>query len=232
MNSSYIEVTNPLNGPIILEEVIHNKNNNVLVGLREITFTADWYNVSKELGNNDFMMRIDDTEFNYKIIGGNYNIELLEKAINNVIPGFKLDYNFASGSIEITLPTKYGTAYNFMKLSHILGCESDWLIGGKHVCKSPHKLYSHKALFVYLDKINTTKNILANNGRGSKSELLQKIPVNDIQFGESTTIYFENPQFRKLCNGDINEFSISILDANNKKININSCFVTLEIKEM
>ena len=227
----YIEIPDALSGTIQLEEVINNSKSNLMVGLREMTFTADWYNVSRELGNHYIFIRISQQERNIQIPDGYYNLELLEKRISQEIKGFKLEHDLTTNLIQLTLPSATGVFYNFAKLSDLLGCESTWLPGGTHLCEKPHKLYTHKAIYVYLDQINTSNNILVKNKIGKRSNLLRRISTNDIQFGESTTITFERPQYRRLCDGTINELALSVLDVDGHKINMNSSFITLDIQD-
>jgi hypothetical protein len=229
MNFSYIEITDALNGTIQLEEVI---DGNRMVGLREITYTADWFNVSKELGNNIYLIRTSDQDREYEIKDGYYNIALLETKINEEIKGFKLEHNLSSDIITMTLPKKTGVVYDFKNLAELLGCETGWLSGDVHTCKKPHKFYTHKALYVHLDQINTTQNILVKKKLAKRSNLLRKVSTNDVQFGECATISFEMPQFRRLCNGSINELLFSVLDIDGNKVNIKNCFITLEIRDI
>jgi hypothetical protein len=224
----YIEIPDALTGPIQLEDIIDNTNSNMMVGLREITYTSDWFNISDKLGNNVYKFRDSREQHTAEIYDGYYNLELLEKIVQYALPGFKLEHNLESDRLKITIPA--GSQMNFLKLSDLLGCKSGWI--SSITCEKPHKFYTHKSLYVYLDKINTSKNILVTKQIGRKSNLLRKIATTDIQHGESTTISFERPQFRQLCDGSINELTISILDINGNKININYCNITLEINAL
>ena len=141
----------------------------------------------------------------------------------------KLEYDFSSDRIQIRIPND-ATAYNFMELADIFGGSSGWFFGGTYACPNAPQFYSQKAICVHLDQINTTQNIL----QGQKSTLLRIVPTNDTEFGEVITLSFENPQFRRLNNGTIQELSISILDINGKRLDMNnySCFITLEVKDI
>ena len=227
----YIVLLDPLFSPVQLQQVIDNSKSDKLVGLREITFTAGWHNISKALGNNTYVLRTTEGDERVKLSDGYYNVELLEKQINTKIEGFKLDYNVATGYITVVIPTYKGTM-NFLKLSEIFGGSSGWFGSGSHVCKNVPQFYSQKAILVHLDQINTSENILARDTTGSPSTLLRIVPTNDEEMGQITTATFIKPQFCKLCEGYINELTISILDIFGNKININNNYIciTLEIK--
>ena len=153
----FIVLLDTLNGPIELNPPIDNSEGNKLVGLREITYTAGWYNISKELDNNTYIIRnsLNEEEF-VTIRDGYYNLELLEKFINRKVKGFKLDYDFATGLITMVLPA--GNIYNFLNLADIFGGESKFYSAGTIFLKKSPQFYTNKAILVNLAPINTNSN--------------------------------------------------------------------------
>ena len=228
----YIVLANPLAGPVQLQTVIDNSNSDKVIALREITYTASWMNISKALNNNVFMLRKVEVEESIEIPDGYYNIELFEKQINKKNKNFKLEYDEATGYITVTIALFRG-AFNFLNMAEIFGGSQGWFGPGTYICPRVNKFYSHKALFVHLDQLNTSDNIFANESEGTNSTLLRIVPTNDDEMGQLTTVTYNNPQYRKLCSGHINELTISILDNLGKTINFNNnynIFITLEVK--
>ena len=170
----------------------------------------------------------DEQEEQVEVPDGYYNIELLE--INKKNKNFKLEYDEATGYITATIPR---LTFNFLKMAEIFGGSEGWFGSGSYPCTKVNKFYTHKALFVHLDQINTSDNILVKDSTGSNSTLLRIVPTNDDAMGQLTTVTFNNPEYRKLCSGSINELTISILDNLGNKINFNNnnnIFITLEVK--
>ena len=234
MNSSkFITLVNPLDEPVVLEHVIDNKERTYLVGLREITYTSGWFNVSKQIGNTVILTRKsedDDTATKIKVDNGYYNLETLERKLNTLLGSFKANYHQETGLVQITI----NKHVNLGKLSKIFGFRNDWMAPGSYFGFSLPEFYNNKTLFLHLEQLNTSSSILARSKKtAAYSTLLRTIPTVDDEYGFTTTYTFDKPQYRELVNNTITELTLSILDASgNKVIMDNSCVITLELKKI
>ena len=186
----YITVSD-LSKPLDLLIPIDNRNSDLCIALRSITYCIDWWNSSKGLLN-----------------------------VNDVFKKF-LNENEATASFDDTtgivsiMPPKGKrniliTNKEFLPLVKIK-------IGG---CTAPCYGYTAvdlmpvKSLNIHCNQINTTNNFFD----GKPSSILANVPVMDNIFGNMQTYQFNNPMYKKLGNGTISVLEFSILDQNNKEI--------------
>ena len=69
-------------------------------------------------------------------------------------------------------------------------------------------------MYVHLEQLNTAYNYF----NGTPSTILTSIPIVNKEFGDITTVRFENPEYKCLINDTITELKLEIRDENNKKI--------------
>ena len=160
-----------------------------------------------------------------KIPSGLYSFGMLSEHLSDNITGLSLDVNKATGYVGIVVPQ--GTEVNFGdNLRHLLGLDDEgWLTAGKYIGDRPVDFMPQKALYIHLDQLSTTNNVMD----GAPSTLLGIVPIGLDTFGTST---FSNPEFKQLKSGAISELTVHILDRKGTIVNNHNLPVvaTLEIK--
>lgn len=212
-----------------LEYNIDNVCTHKRVGLREITYVTGWYNISASIGNNVFFTRPSNVgaTTNVTVPDGYYNVDTLKDVVSAAMPGFNATINHATGRVTLTL-TDVNYQLDLGSTAAIWGFTAlGWIGAGSYVGTSPPGFFNNRNLFVHLDQINTTGSVL--NGR--QSTLLRIIPTCGESYGESRTVFFEKPQFRRLRDGSIQELTMRILDASGTDISTSAqpFSVTLEV---
>jgi hypothetical protein len=227
----YVVLTGQQGDSVPLEQVIDNCCGVKRVGLREISYTAGWYNVSAALRNNTFRVRAtpDSPSTLTTVPDGYYNICSLENVIQAVIPSFSATLNPTNGLVTISL-VDVNYQINLASLGPIWGFADPadkWCGAGSYTADTTPNFLIHRMVFVHLDQINTTGSVI--NGRNST--LLGIVPISDESFGETRTVTFEKPQYRRLRDGSIQELTVRLLDSCGAIINMHRqpFTVTLEI---
>lgn len=208
---------------IILQD-IDNRNGNLKVGLKSITYTVGWYNVK----NNEYVLRRRrDDETRIDVPPGLYSFDQLQEIINNE-DNIILTVNESNAKISLNVADNFEIFISdgLLKLIGLDGL--GWLNSGIYAGSKPIDFGGEKILNIHLDKISTTGNLL----NGAPSTLLTTIGLGSHSFGDVKTITFDNPAFKNLQNGLIHELKLSIKDINNNIINNNNLpiYITLEIK--
>lgn len=224
-----VVLTNLTGSPVQLKQALDCSCG---VGLREITYTVGWHNISDALKNNTFVVREgpDARIRDVFVPDGYYNVDVLAGVMEEALPGLAVKNNVATGRVSLVL-TNENWQLALGLLGPILGFTPNrgWLSKGTHIADSCPTFLNHRALFVHLDQLNTSGNIL----NGHNSTLLRHIPVGGVAFGETRTITYENPPFHRLSNGPIQELTVRILDEHGHSIDMHDLpySVTLEIIE-
>ena len=108
---------------------------------------------------------------------------------------------------EFNVPETLGTITLDRQLSRFLGINAvTKTFTGKYVGDRPVKLIVHKWLYIYLDQLSTTSNIVD----GAPSTLLAIVPASDSR----GIINPSNPIFKKLEVGHIYQLNLRVLDEN------------------
>jgi len=205
----YHVLTDLTGGTVPLEHAIDNMCGQKMVGLRE--FTYGWHNISAALGNNVFLVRPTRTcaPTNVTMPDGYYNVDTLEAVVAAAMPGFSARVNHATGRVLLELMDP-SYELNLASTATIWGFNGagGWKAAGTYTGDTAPAFFNKHTLHVHLEQINTTGNVL--NGRNSN--LLRVIPTSGESYGESRTVTFENPQFRRLRSGSIQELTVRVLD--------------------
>lgn len=214
-----------------VQQNIDNRNGNLKVGLKSITYTVGWYNVKKlqqmrhaEYRNNTL---IGDASI-VEIPPGLYSFDQLKEIFDNV-EQVTLDVNEVNGNITLTIDRNYAIDISD-DLLEIMGLDDrGTLTTGVYTGDRPINFSGHKILNVHLEQISTTGNMVD----GVPSTLLTSIGIGEHSFGDVKTITFDNPAFKKLQNGTIHELNISFKDENNDILNNHDLpiYITLEFRE-
>ena len=104
--------------------------------------------------------------------GGLFTFEEISRFLMESVPGMTLRLK-ALGLAEFNIPEALGTITIHGQLLKILGIIGTRLIRGKYVGDRPVQLIVHKWLYIYLDQLSTTSNIVD----GAPSTLLAIIPA-------------------------------------------------------
>ena len=189
----YITVDD-IKNEISLDYPIDNRNGNKKVGLIRAYFVYSFYNVKKDEKihlNNGGLL---------KVKRGCYTMKDIEKVSLG-----KVKYDSLTGKSVID-PTisRFGPYMN-----KILGISN-----GNYI----DMLLSNKMFSFKINKLSTTDNIL----NGKPCDILYTGYLNkDISFGD--IIYFEpnNIQYKKLVNGVIDQFKVSLINRDGNEISSN-----------
>ena len=183
--------TDDIKHEVSLYYLIDNRNGNIEVGLIHAYFVYSFYNVEK-----DEKIHLKNGE-PLKVKKGCYTIKDIEKVSSG-----KVKYDSLTGK-SIIDPTisRFGSYMN-----KILG------IGNGNYIDT---LLSKKTFSFKLNKLSTTDNIL----NGKPCDMLYTGYLNkDISFGD--IIHFEpkNIQYKKLVNGVIDQFKVSLVNGDGNEI--------------
>jgi hypothetical protein len=91
----------------------------------------------------------------------------------------------------------------------------------------PIDFAAHKTVHVYLEEVSTTHNVVD----GAPSTLLASIAVGCRLFGGIVQTRMEHPEYKRLRDGSVGEWNLSIRDARGRTIDNHNLpvSVTLEI---
>jgi hypothetical protein len=214
-------LTNVQSGEAIgLLQYIDNRDGNLCVGLRSITYTVGWHNVSS---GQTFSWRSTgwlDTAWQstvsqptvVNVDPGLWGFDLVKEVVEGT--GVTLEVNRANGLITLTVPG--GREVQFTAgLLDLLGLEDDgWLDAGTYAGDRPVNFAPIKTLYVHLEQINTTHNVLDD----APSTLLRAVGVGGCYFGDTKTVSFPHAEFKRLQNGTIHELKVSVRDDKGRPI--------------
>jgi hypothetical protein len=199
------------NKAVPLIEYIDNRNDNVCVGIKSISYWNGLYNVQPGEYIQFLYQATVDTNY---IDAGLYNFDKLQKLFASA--GAQLTVSKVNGLVKLKVPTGYQIIISggITKLLGFTSLVSGWILPGTYVGDKYIDLTPIKSLYIHLDQINTSNNFFD----GSPSTLIGVITVRNNAFGENTTIQYEHPAFRKLANGTVSELSVHVRDRRNNKI--------------
>jgi len=204
---------------IDLPQSIDNSAGELEIALCEIIYYPGWLNIGPHLGNNTFW-------YNNKSITipqGYYDVCSLEKVVFGPL-GIKIRINPANGLVGMSSIANRDFSLS-PGLSSTLG-NPQHAYGTKWIGVNLPKLAINKEIFIHLDKLSSTHNIMG----GKPSNVLRNIPVKHEEFNSGRVESFKDPQFKKLESGVIPNFMISVLDANHNSIQLEYLSLTLKIK--
>ena len=190
------------------------------IALREIYFSATWYNISSQLKNN-----IIQRGTNKLIIpDGYYDFCTLKKFLMDEW-GIEIELNSANSTVTLTLPLE--VRYTFQKkFSELLGFK-DTVFNGKNKFTSPDpiNLTLNKIVFAHLNELSTSENILNNN----RSNLLRIFPSGESAFCKPVNYTFKDPQYRSLREGVINSLTVTLMNEYGKTLDVRDMTTVFEI---
>ena len=207
----YQTLINVQNGKAVpLQQYIENRNGDLRVGLRSITYTVGWYNID-DGQTISWRTPPDGVETDFPIPAGLYNTKQLTELIEASGASATLTVSKVNGLVNLVVPTD-----REIKCSNVIlrllgfddGYDGQWLDAGTYNGDRPVNFALTKTLQIHLKQLNTSYNILD----GAPSTLLAVVGVSDQAFGETVSLNIPSPVFQHLSSGNINELEVSIYD--------------------
>ena len=185
-------------GPTYLQQPIDNRNGELRIGLRSITYAVGWYNIHES----------------QSIIGGRSNIspglwtfDDLSSLMEAAVPGMSIAVSKLTGKASIRVPSN--TAIVLPRaICDLLGFDDGRLSFPGEEGQRPVNFSPHRLLYVHCDQLNTS-NIALN---GAPSDLLAVVAVGGWSYGEIKTAAFPSPEFKLLRTGTISELTFTVRD--------------------
>ena len=201
---------------IPLLRCIDNRDGRLAIGLRSITFAAGWYNIEK---GEKFSWKstrrgdLEPPEESLTIPPGLYGFDRLQEVLKEA--SHTLTVCRENGLITLTVAPGWAILISDGLLG-LLGLDDGlggvWRDAGVYTGDRPVNFATRQMLWVHLEELNTSGNI----ADGAPSTLLACVGLGRHAFGDINTVRMECPEFKRLRDGTINEFKVSIRDANGK----------------
>ena len=213
MQPTFVTLTKLQNRePTLLQTVIDNTCGKLNVALRSLHYEVGYRNLddytnlylNPELGSG---APRPTRKFFILRRGGLYTFEEISRFFMESVPGITLRLK-APGLAEFNVPETLGTIALDDQLCRFLGITGENTITGKYVEDTPVKLIVHKWLYIYLDQLSTTSNIVDS----APSTLLAIVPASYSR--GIINITPPNPIFKKLEVGHIYQLNLRVLDEN------------------
>ena len=212
---------------IPLLRCIDNRDGRLAIGLRSITFAAGWYNI--ERGEKFSWRSTGGSEETLNIPPGLYGFDRLKEVLKGA--SHTLTVCGENGLITLTVAPGWAILLSDGLLA-LLGLDDGlggvWLDAGVYMGDRPVNFATRQMLWVHLEEINTTENIVD----GAPSTLLAGIGLGRHAFGDINTVRMECPEYKRLRDGTVGELKVSIRDASSGKAISNQdlpIHVTLEV---
>ena len=237
----FFMLTNVQSGAVALQEPIDNRNGNLRVGLRSITYMVGWYNVGagesiswRAPSNNESRRsRPRSTTVAPGLYGIEDLIKLLEEAANDRSARIAISTNRLNGLLTLTVTNGWEVQITNGLLT-LLGLDDGrggrWLDSGAYDGDRPVNFTTTKSLHVHLNQLNTTKNFVDS----AQSTLLTSVGIGRHAFGDIHTVSIQNPEFKRLCGGTSAELKVEIREDSGELLNNHNLpiAVTLEIQQV
>ena len=231
----------------LVNPFICNKDGKLHVAIRSINYVVGYqkihnsFNISYFTYNSSERVRETAVGLQFVVIPrGLYTIKTLIQLINHRIPRIQL---FLSKNGIVTLTQKPGSGLygegefgegefgevEFDKtLANILGFDDATISQDIYVGTIPAKIYNHNLLYIYLDQLATSYNLVD----GTPSTLLAVVPASDATNG-AICIEPTCPIYKKLHVGDIHQLNLRIFNERGERFdNYTKPFVvTLDIRD-
>ena len=202
--------------PTLLQTAIDNTCGKLNVALRSFHYEVGYYNLndrthvySTSYVDPGLGSRAPPATHKFFALqhDGLYTFEEISRFFMESVPGITLRLK-VPGLAEFDIPTTIGTITPDRQLCRLLGITERHAITGKYVGDRPVKLIVHKWLYIYLDQLSTTSNIVDN----APSTLIAIVPASDSK--GIINITPPNPIFKKLEVGHIYQLNLRVLDEN------------------
>lgn len=210
----YVTLSDIQNGePVSLDRTLSGR---LEVALCELTYYHQWYNISAALGNNKVSGVL--------IPDGYYNSCELDEHVFRPL-GAELHLHAPTGRLQLSA-RKERLVLN-KNLAETFGFTRKVFEASKtHIADKPHRLAIHRELCVHLSEVSTSD----NSYNGHPSTLFRSVPVENEKCGGGRTETFPILQYKRLISGAISQLTLSVLDVNGKKVELDYLSATLHIR--
>jgi len=206
-------ITNVQRGdPISLQQYIDNRDGNLSIGLKSITYTVGWYNIEQ----GTLSWRINGGNVSTRSIPpGLYGFAQLKEALKG--DTHTLEVNKENGIITLTVAEGHEILLSdgmlkFLGLDDGLG--GTWLDAGVYTGDHAINFTPLQMLWVYLEELNTSKNYI----NGAPTTILTNIGLQLHTYGDINTSQINFPEYKRLRVDTVSELTISIRDSEGKII--------------
>jgi len=210
----FYTITNVQRGQAVpLQQYIDNRNGDLRVGLRSITYSVGWFNIhsgeSISWRNNE--SKVETAVETAKIPPGLYDFSQLKDFLKQRY--ITIEVSRVDGLITLNADKAVHLTDGILTILGLDdGLDGKWLASGKYTGDRPVNFAPTNMLHLFLEQINTTLNIVD----GAPSALLELVGVECQVFGDTHTDVFEHPKFKCLQAGTIHELEIKIRDDTGK----------------
>ena len=217
----FITLTNPTNEEAsLLQPAIDNTSGGLYVALREIHYEVRYSN----LGKNPYVVWVDykapENQRRIFVPPGLFTPERLSQFFMDKLPGLKMEID-GRGFIWLDTTETGGTVTFMGGLGPRLGIRK--AINGEYHGDRPIKLSVHRWLYIYLNQLSTTSNLV----NGAPSTLLAIIPA---ATSGVTDITIHKPMYRKLEAGHVHNLNLLVLDEDGKEITNDNKPITIVLE--
>lgn len=210
-------------GPTYLQQPIDNRDGCLRVGLRSITYTVGWFNVTK----NEQV--VSSTGVRSVVRPGLWTLQQLRLHLSSSFKDLILTPDETTGLLQLDVRPAQGNVQFSEGLLQLLGFEQThgFFRAGRGVRgQRPVNFSPNRLLFIHLEQLNTTENAL----NGAPSSLLAVVAVRGWAYGEIKTSVFPNPAFKSLRQGTLSELELTIKDESGNPIDNHSLPVSVELE--
>lgn len=212
-------------GPTYLQQPIDNRDGYLRVGLRSITYTVGWFNVTK----NERV--ISSKGMSSVVRPGLWTLQQLRLHLRASFKDLILTPDETNGLLQLDVQPAQGNVRFSEGLLQLLGFEQThgFFQAGRGVRgQRPVNFSTNRLLFIHLEQLNTTENAL----NGAPSSLLAVVAVGGWAYGEIKTSVFPDPTFKPLRQGTLSELELAIRDERGNRIDNHGLpvSVVLEVK--
>ena len=173
------------------------------IGIKSISGRIGWYNIKEELQWR-YARQGGQPSDPITIEPGLYNFDSLVETLTGDIEGYEITVNKNTGKISLTVPANH-QIWLPESVKKILGLDDEgWLSTGVYV--GDHAVeFSPRRIEVYLNQLNTSKNLLNNKAQLNGSQFLGFVPLATVDFGDYFETVFSSPIMKDLRHGQIHE---------------------------
>jgi hypothetical protein len=199
----YITINGAENGkPFTLQETIDNSSGKLKIGLKSISTWIGWYNIYEQQTVRWGVVGRESQDLT--IPAGLYNFSELSDILTSGIENFTLTVNRANGLIVANIPATIQIWFPD-PIRYLLGLDDEgWLETGEYLGDRAIE-FNPKRILIYLRQVSTTDNKSNERSIVVGSQLFGIIRPTSQPFGRSFTVDYENPRFRLLQSGILNE---------------------------
>ena len=220
--SKFITLTKLQNRePTLLQTVIDNTCGKLNIALKSFHYEVGYHNLDPSATfsyASSFKMFERNIIVPFTLYGGMYTFEEISRFLMETVPNITLRLNiFNQTELDVQEPLGVialdKTLVHFLGLEHVqysrkIGALTYFDPPTKFVGLFQAKIIVHKWLYIYLDQLSTTSNIVD----GAPSTLLAIVPASATR--GIINITPSNPMLKKLAAGHIHQLNLRVLDEN------------------